>query len=202
MRKPTNCEVGGTLAAVTAAMLWTACLAHQQESAAKSHATATPLPDRLHAALPRIHGMRWLVHLLPLIMLSLVVAYLPTLAVLRLLQIYALILFLRAISFWVTRVPPPRANCNPYKVRHMYVGGCSDMMYSGHTSVLVLGALFLYTYGTQPALRVAAVLLALGGIFLILCTRHHYSADVLVAIYISALAFAAFRITPSAQQQQ
>ena len=193
MRSPTNCEVGGTLVAVTAAMLWTGCLAHQQETAALRHPTS-PLPDRLHAALPRLHNLRWLVHLLPIIMLVIVVAHLPMLLVMRLLQIYALILFLRAMSFWVTRVPPPRSPCNPYTVGRIRVGGCSDMMYSGHTSVLVLGALFLGIYGSGTVGTVA-LLLALLGIALILCTRHHYSSDVLVAIYISVFAFAALRQT-------
>jgi hypothetical protein len=191
MRSPTNCEVGGTLVAVTVAMLWTGCLAHQQEKAALS-APTTPLPDRLHAMLPRVHGVRWLVHLLPIVTLAMVVLYLPMLRVLNLLQIYAVILFLRAFSFWVTRLPPPRSPCIPYAMRSIYLGGCSDMMYSGHTSVLVLGALFLAVYGSRTA-GAAAVLLALVGIALILCTRHHYSADVLVAIYISAFAFAAMR---------
>ena len=194
MRSPTNCEVGGTLVAVTAAMLWTGCLAHQQETAALRHPTS-PLPDRLHAALPRLHNLRWLVHLLPIIMLVIVVAHLPMLLVMRLLQIYALILFLRAMSFWVTRVPPPRSPCNPYTVGRIRVGGCSDMMYSGHTSVLVLGTLFLCVYSSSTPIRVGAVLLALLGIVLILCTRHHYTSDVLVAIYISTLAFAALRVT-------
>lgn len=175
-------------------MLWTGCLAHQQETAAL-RAPTSPLPDRLHAKLPRLHGLRWLVHLLPIVMLAIVVVHLPMLLVMRLLQIYALILFLRALSFWVTRVPPPRSPCNPYTVGGIHVGGCSDMMYSGHTSVLVLGTLFLCTYSSSTPIRVGAVLLALLGIFLILSTRHHYSSDVLVGIYISTLAFVALRVT-------
>jgi hypothetical protein len=39
-------------------------------------------------------------HLMPLLMLAAVVAHLP-LRVLQLLKIYAVILFLRAFSFWV-----------------------------------------------------------------------------------------------------
>lgn len=194
MRSPTTCEVGGTLLAVTVAMLWTGCLAHQQETTALQATPTTPLPDRIHDLLPRVHGMRWLVHLLPILMLTLVVLYLPMVRVLKLLQIYAIILFLRAFSFWVTRVPPPRTPCNPYSVRNIYLGGCSDMMYSGHTSVLVLGALFLGIYGSATVGTVA-LLLALLGIALILCTRHHYTSDVLVALYISVFAFAALRQT-------
>ena len=61
MRSPTTCEVGGTLLAVTVAMLWTGCLAHQQETTALQSTPTTPLPDRIHNMLPRVHGMRWLV---------------------------------------------------------------------------------------------------------------------------------------------
>jgi hypothetical protein len=66
-------------------------------------------------------------------------------------------------------------------------------MYSGHTAVLVLSALFLAVYGSSTALAVGAALFAFAGIVLILCTRHHYSADVAVAVYISVFAFAAMR---------
>jgi hypothetical protein len=193
MRSASNCEVGGTFTAVVLALLWTSCLAHQQEKATLQAPPTTPLPDRLHMMLPRLHRVRWIVHLMPVLLLAGVVAQLPLLRTLQLLQIYAVILFLRAFSFWVTRLPPPRTPCNPYTIgTRIHLGGCSDMMYSGHTAVLVLSALFLAVYGKSTAVAVGATLFALAGIVLILCTRHHYSSDVLVAIYISVFAFAAF----------
>jgi hypothetical protein len=189
---PSNCQVYGTVGVVGIALLWTGCLAHQQEKATLAAPPPAPLPDRLHMMLPRFHGIRWVVHLMPVLLMAMVVAQLPLNRTLQLLQIYAVILFLRSFSFWVTRVPPPRLPCIPYSIGSRYLGGCSDMMYSGHTTVLVLSALFLAVYGTSRAVTVGAAVFAVVGILLILCTRHHYSSDVFVAIYISVFAFAAF----------
>ena len=70
------------------------------------------------------------------------------------------------------------------------------MMYSGHTSLLVLSALFLAVYGGSAGLAVLAIIFALLGLALLVMTRHHYSSDILIGLYICCLAFLAFRIRP------
>ena len=70
------------------------------------------------------------------------------------------------------------------------------MMYSGHTSLLVLSALFLAVYGGSTGLAVLAIVFALLGLSLLVMTRHHYSSDILIGLYICCLAFLAFRIRP------
>ena len=190
-RPITTCNVLFTSLLIMIALVWTIVLANQQEQL-NLRMPLPPLVDRGHAMMPRVQNLRWLVHIMPLLLLAGVVWHLPLHLTLNLLNIYGLVLLLRGITFWVTRTPPPRQPCVAYRVRGILLGGCSDMMYSGHTSMIVLSALFLIVYGT-PVMGIAAVVLGLFSLALLLATRHHYTADVLVAIYICTFAFLALR---------
>ena len=186
-------DIVSTLVLLAVAVGWTLSLAHSQETL-NVQAPRPPLFDRLHAVLPELHHLRWLVHAMPVILAAIAIWQLPPLLTLNLFTIYAVTLLLRGAAFWLTRLPPPRRRCAPYSVGGVYLGGCSDMMYSGHTSLLVLATLFIVTYTGHTGLSVLAVIFAALGLLLLLMTRHHYSADVLVGLYICCLAFLAFRL--------
>ena len=182
---------------IVCAIAWTVMLANQEEKAALEAGPRVPLPDRGHRATPRLYGVRWLVNTLPVALLGLAVWNLPARITMALLSIYALLLFWRGLAFWVTREPPPRSPCVPYNIGDTYVGGCSDMMYSGHTSLMLLSTLFLLYYSPNPVLGWIAAGVTGLGMYLILATRHHYTADEVIAVGMCSLAFAALR--PRAQ---
>ena len=189
--KPTANEILWTIVGIVVAIVFTLLLAHQQEGCRVEE--MAPLEDRLHAAIPQVQKARWVVHLLPLVAAILVLVHVPGIHAVRLVQVYALLLALRALTFWVTRLPAPRAGCKPYTMVGVRLGGCSDMMYSGHTTLLVLSTLFILFYGSSTWLKGVIAILAAAGVSLVLLTRHHYTADVMVAIIISTFAFLALR---------
>lgn len=194
-RPVTTSQVVSTVLLLVVAVGWTLSLAHSQETL-NAQIPRPPLYDRVHAALPELKHLRWLVHAMPVLLAAIAIWQLPPLLTLNLFTIYAVALLLRGAAFWLTRLPPPRRRCAPYSVGGVYLGGCSDMMYSGHTSLLVLAALFIVTYTGHTGLGVLSVVFAALGILLLLMTRHHYSSDILVGLYICCLAFLAFRLRP------
>lgn len=188
-------DVGITVGILLFAVCFTIALAHHQECkrcrgiADTGGYVERPLYDRAHDVLPCITGLRWLVHVIPIIVFAVTVLSLPMYYTLRLVRLYAILLVLRALVFWVTMVPAPRSGCGPYTVLGIYVGGCSDMMFSGHTILMVLSLLFVIRYGScgmcVTYLMGAVVLF---GTTLLLLTRHHYTSDVLMGIVVAALA--------------
>ena len=193
--QPTTSEIVSMVILLILAVMLTLWLAHGQEVANIKYPRA-PLFDRIHVALPELPKLRWIVHVMPLLLLVAVIATLQPLVTVNMLTIYAVVLLLRSAAFWLTRMPPPRQQCEPYSLGGVYLGGCSDMMYSGHTSMIVLSALFLVTYSDNIGLSIVSVVFALMALMLLLMTRHHYSSDIVIALYICCLAFLAFRIRP------
>ena len=153
-----------------------------------------PLPDRVHAAIPRVTCARWMVHAIPVVMLVTSSACLGARHTLRLLQIYAALLIVRALAFWSTLLPAPRCDCVPYQLCGVQLGGCSDMMFSGHTTLMMLCWLFLAWYhpGAWWGVPLVAGTAVAFSIALVIATRHHYTTDVVMAVAISTLAFAGF----------
>lgn len=194
-------EIASTAGALVLALVWTLALAHQQEKHNVARPCKEPLFDRLHARLsPAQPRWRPVVHAMPLLLLLVAVCRLPWLLTANLLTIYALLLILRGLTFSVTRMPPPRTYCEAYKIQSFFLGGCSDMMYSGHTTLLTLCALFLCTYSNPSSLLVVFVIVFLCvSLTLLVLTRHHYSSDILVAVFLSVFAFLALRLRQPAE---
>ena len=65
----------------------------------------------------------------------------------------------------------------------------ADFMFSGHAVIMTLMGLFVSYYTFRHAFSLLFWLLVLGGYWAILSSRLHYSADVVVAIVITALVF-------------
>ena len=189
-------EIWSTAAALVLALAWTLALAHKQETLNAAVPRVEPLFDRWHTPLsPPRPGWRPAVHAMPLLLLLLAACRLPALLTANLLTIYALLLLLRGLTFSATRMPPPRPDCEAYRVGSLYLGGCSDMMYSGHTTLLTLSALFLCAYAAPSAwLRAGVTVYFVIALGLLALTRHHYTSDILVAIFLSVFAFMALRL--------
>jgi len=160
----------------------------------------TPMYDYGHDVLPDLSAYRNWGHGLVAILFVIFVATSPGRLIADMLLLYATLLVLRAVTICMTHVPPPRKRCKPYKVLGYYIGGCSDMMFSGHTAFAVLSCLYLVWHGLVKNrwLKGLVILYTVFTIIFIISSRHHYSMDVIVALYISFFAFFAVkRHTPA-----
>lgn len=71
----------------------------------------------------------------------------------------------------------------------MATGGCGDLIFSSHTTFILVGVL---TYNTYGDIWVVKALSWLGGVILslfIIASRKHYSVDIVVAWYTVPLVF-------------
>lgn len=93
------------------------------------------------------------------------------------------ILFLRSISIMLTDLP--QLNTHLCSVTNSNDSNCSnDYMFSGHTSMTLLIALFVAKSNTS--LCIPMIVLSVIQVLLILSTRMHYSIDVFIAIVLTS----------------
>ena len=106
--------------------------------------------------------------------------------------------FIRGFTVWVTLIPrPEHATPGIDTSRSWFVNfllvflqidqTASDLMFSGHTALLVTIAWF-FSYYIAHASGMAWLYTILG-MYFILSTRHHYTVDILVAFTVSSLVF-------------
>ncbi len=112
----------------------------------------------------------------------------------------------RSIFYLATSLPDPSPKCqpgapnyDPPSIREAFMmfelkpnNVCGDLIFSGHTLIELLFALFVYRYAHRVmphrlaiALRVVSTILIVIGLPLILAARNHYTVDVLVSLYIT-----------------
>lgn len=101
--------------------------------------------------------------------------------------------FLRACVVGVTTFPSPVVMCRGAPELRSVPQPCwieiycNDLMFSGHTSVNVASAM-LWTFSrVHPALKILWWTFIVGGCFISVITRDHYSADVVIALVITVL---------------
>ena len=154
-----------------------------------------PMYDYGHDVLPDLSSYRNWVHGLVAIIFVIFLIKSPGRLIADMLLLYATLLVLRSLTICMTHVPPPRKRCKPYKILGYYLGGCSDMMFSGHTAFVALSCLYLVWYGLVKNrwLKGVVILYTVFTIVFIISTRHHYSMDVIVSLYISFFAFFAIK---------
>lgn len=118
----------------------------------------------------------------------------------RILFVLTCVYFLRCFCFFVTTLPSPRYQCvlqypsgnwTNYislgiKMITGDVAACTDNIFSGHTSVVIICLLTFHLYQSNVWIIVGAYLLAIATIFTIISTRLHYSVDVLVGIIVAS----------------
>lgn len=163
---------------------------------------SNPLPpwsyktfDLGHRLLPRVEDkpqpfLCKMYNLVPLV-LGLAVVWSGTPAVWKFLRVYVAVMFVRAITMSVTILPKDKhCTCLPEGDHLAWVtNGCYDKNLSGHMALAVVASLVLYEAGAIPG----AVLVAANAwhAFIIVATRAHYTADVVLATFISLLAYLA-----------
>ena len=69
-----------------------------------------------------------------------------------------------------------------------------DYMFSGHTSVWMLATLFVCYYGSRRFAGWLYGLFNLAGVILLLCLRMHYTADVLIAVFLGTFVFYTYHL--------
>ncbi|KDD72179.1 hypothetical protein H632_c3744p0, partial [Helicosporidium sp. ATCC 50920] len=125
----------------------------------------------------------------------------------RLLMVLCACQFLRIVSFTVTQLPAPNYHCHagrptavlawpPHWWQHVVINvgrqathGCGDLIFSSHTTFVLVGCLTYTEYGSRRACKLIAWV---GVAVLSLCivaSHKHYSVDVVVAWYTVPLVF-------------
>ncbi|GMH42801.1 hypothetical protein BSKO_10720 [Bryopsis sp. KO-2023] len=125
----------------------------------------------------------------------------------RLLMVLVVCQALRIVSFLSTQLPAPHYHCRkgePTAVRpaadhwweHILMnptrqatGGCGDLVFSSHTTFILVGVLTYQTYGGLFAVKVLGWILAGILSLLIIASRKHYTVDIVVAWYTVPLVF-------------
>ena len=134
---------GGILAALLITALSTNLREKKAEQLQKQNVELPPMYDYGHDVLPNLSSYRNWVHVLVGILFVVFLIKSSGRLIADMLLLYATLLVLRALTICMTHVPPPRKRCTPYKIWGYYLGGCSDMMFSGHTAFVTLSCLYL-----------------------------------------------------------
>ena len=109
---------------------------------------------------------------------------------------------LRSVTITLTVLPSPNNECKTRptidNIWYNTVIGvatfgaknvhCGDLLFSGHTVAIMSNFMAVWTYGPvcSAFLRPAAVAFTLFSFFCMLCSRSHYSDDIIVAVYVCA----------------
>lgn len=70
---------------------------------------------------------------------------------------------------------------------------CHDLLFSGHTVFLIIGALFLHDSPGEIWWRIAGWSCSVSGCLMLIATRIHYTTDVIVAVILSVLVYDRWR---------
>ncbi|KAJ2124712.1 hypothetical protein IW147_001490 [Coemansia sp. RSA 720] len=116
----------------------------------------------------------------------------------RIAWMMATLYFLRSITISVTTLPPSVNNCKPQVAHNTselvrivplmisgQLSGCTDKVFSGHTSILMISFLFWTRYARHWAFVAYSAVHTLLGIGCVLAVRLHYSVDVLLAVVLT-----------------
>lgn len=125
----------------------------------------------------------------------------------RLLTVWAMIYILRCTTIISTSLPDPNHLCRDGRTLNDTIGtffdglSCGDMIFSGHTVVLVLGPLMMRQAFVMPKwARVALIMWSLAGMLGLLIVRMHYAVDILVALYLSFLMYVAYHLVATNEE--
>lgn len=125
----------------------------------------------------------------------------------RLLTVLATCQALRILSFLSTQLPAPNYHCRAgektaklewpnHEYEHFIFNpvqqaayGCGDLIFSSHTTFILVGVLTYTTYGSFFVMKIVAWIFATILSLLIIASRKHYTVDVVVAWYTVPLVF-------------
>ena len=138
------------------------------------------LPDLFHNILPDLSAYEQLIDLIPASLGLLVIIFCRKNITLRLRKIatqLSIVYLLRVITSSVTVLPSPI--CTTSRPSCKAIGGCHDLIFSGHTSTMLIFAWHLQR--CFPEYRTHLILFCILGSAVIVATRGHYTIDVIVA---------------------
>lgn len=164
------------------------------------------LPDTGFDLLPHIENEAisdLYIHIYWLVGIALVVIFAPTRrqdALRRMFWVLGTLYILRGFTITLTILPNPYHACEPQKHENPFLMAikvvtgqyttCGDVLYSGHTTILVAGAYLVHVYLCTPwFLKVLWSLLSVMGMLIIVSTHFHYSNDVLIAAVLAVYSF-------------
>ena len=168
-----------------------------------------PLPDLYHQALPEeMRNWHEYSDWVPIIPLALFLMVDRGKRMFNMWFLIAIVYLLRAISFSVTVLPSPSTHCKceweeePETflrsiLNVLYQEGCNDLIFSGHTSMMVMSSLYLVHYYLYQSNFCVLMILLFNviGVLVIIGTRLHYTTDVFLATIINTLLFFSFNKT-------
>lgn len=156
--------------------------------------SAAPLPDLLlDSGWASLQDWAWvpeLLHALPVLHCALRAAIATPVCqravVHSFLVNHGCLLLLRAASFSGTLLPDASQRCE----NNQYVGGCHDLMFSGHVSLLLTAALHsLHFFDCSKWERWVILTCVVVTPILVILVRNHYTVDVIVAVYTTVAVF-------------
>ncbi|KAJ1937324.1 hypothetical protein FBU59_004787 [Linderina macrospora] len=116
----------------------------------------------------------------------------------RIAWMMATLYFLRSITISLTTLPPSLRECKPVLPKDTHellahipgsmsgqISACTDKIFSGHTTILVVSFLFWTRYARHWAFIVYSAIHTVVGMISVLAVRYHYSIDVLLAIVLT-----------------
>ncbi|RNF03248.1 phosphatidylcholine:ceramide cholinephosphotransferase 2 [Trypanosoma rangeli] len=136
----------------------------------------------------------------------------------RFVTTYFIILLFRSLVIVMTSYPATDNHCqkpvkitNPVKniILAVVTFGygathCGDLMFSGHTVSVTLGFMIQWVYGPMlhGIFRPVSVILVFLSFYFIIASRSHYTDDILVSFYATAVTFLALRHSPEGAPRQ
>ena len=102
--------------------------------------------------------------------------------------IYFLCVFVIRDIIMVSTVLPKDKSCQLHnqKLKYFYHGSCYDKVVSGHFSVVMLLSFLYYKYNIVSNVQLLVILNIINA-FLIVSVRNHYTVDIILAVFVSAV---------------
>eukprot|EP01119_Soliformovum_irregulare_P025537 TRINITY_DN9498_c0_g1_i1.p1 TRINITY_DN9498_c0_g1~~TRINITY_DN9498_c0_g1_i1.p1 ORF type:complete len:285 (-),score=23.68 TRINITY_DN9498_c0_g1_i1:14-868(-) len=145
------------------------------------------LPNINNPALPDLYFLIWVIYSF----VRLIIFNKKGMAIMiRTFIAIGLELGMRGIVLNATMLPDPNPACSTYRPHIQTYGpfdlSCGDMMFSGHTAIWSIICCDWLMYAPFILDKIIGVLGLLGGAFVLLAAKAHYSADVLVGFYVGS----------------
>ena len=163
-------------------------------SRTKEDRKATPLKDAMHDVIPTVSEdvgkIKEIFTFLPLVLFIFFIVKEKNYRVLfDFIKLFAMIMIIRSLSFYLTTLPDASQRCDPSIIVGIN-GGCSDLLFSGHTAIQLLSILYLYYYSEtwnrySDAIKIPFLSIIPMNMYLILARRDHYSIDILYAFMVT-----------------
>lgn len=101
---------------------------------------------------------------------------------------HTIVSLLRITTFTSTLLPDASGTCHIRKGKS--IGGCHDLLFSGHTAAFVSVQLIFADAISQTVWPLCLLLIVLMGAAIV-AARDHYTQDVIVAVYVTCLVYLA-----------